>query len=700
MEAPDRTHAEPGTHAGPDAELRQRHAQLAKEVDEHRYRYHVLDAPTISDGEFDGLMSELEALEQARPALRTPDSPTQQVGGTYSTDFTPVDHIEPMMSLDNAFRDEELTAWVQRVERDAGRPVALLCEPKVDGLAINLTYRDGQLVRAATRGDGRTGEEVTLNVRAIQQVPNQLVGDGLPAVLEVRGEIYFPLEAFGELNASLVEQGKAPFANPRNAAAGSVRQKDPRITATRPLRLVLHGLGARDGLAPGTQSQAYELLRRWGLPTGETWQVVEGLAGIRDYIAHYASHRHDMEHEIDGVVIKVDRWDVQRELGVTSRAPRWALAFKYPPEEVNTVLRDIKVNVGRTGRVTPYAELEPVLVAGSTVTYATLHNAREVVRKGVKIGDTVVVRKAGDVIPEILGPVIEKRPPDTYEFVMPTHCPECASTLGPAREGDVDIRCPNHRSCPAQLRERVFHLAGRSALDIEVLGYKTAVALLDCRIIADEGDLFHLDAERLAQCDYFVNKDGSLGSNAAKLLRHLAEARQRPLWRMLVALSIRHVGPTAARALADQFGSIDAIRDADTEELAAVEGVGETIAESVAEWFRVDWHREVVEKWRAAGVQLTEERQAPTGPLALQGITIVITGTLSRRSRDAAAAEVTRQGGKVTSSVSKHTTFLVAGESPGSKYDRARSLGVPVLPEPAFETLLSEGPEAARAQEG
>ena len=697
--------AEPGAGAAqagagaaePGAGVRQRHAELAKLVDEHRYRYFVLDRPTISDAEFDEMMRELEEIERAFPELRTPDSPTQRVGGTYSTEFTAVDHIEPMMSLDNAFQDDELVAWVRRVEREVGEPVAYLCEPKVDGLAINITYQNGWLARAATRGDGRTGEEVTLNVRAIRQVPNQLVGDDLPAVLEVRGEIYFPLAGFADLNAGLVEQGKAPFANPRNAAAGSVRQKDPKITAGRPLRLVVHGLGARDGLAPATQSDAYLLLKRWGLPTSDRWRVVEGLPGIRDYIAHYAEHRHDVEHEIDGVVVKIDRWDLQRRLGATSRAPRWAIAFKYPPEEVNTVLRDIKVNVGRTGRVTPYAELEPVQIAGTTVGFATLHNAREIQRKGVLIGDTVVVRKAGDVIPEILGPVIDKRPAGAREFVMPTRCPECRSPLAPAREGDVDIRCPNGRSCPAQLRERVFHLAGRGGLDIEALGYKSATALLDCQVIIDEGDLFALDEERLSRCPFFVNKDGSLGGNAHKLLANLAEARQRPLWRMLVALSVRHVGPTAAQALAARFGSMDAIAAAGEEELAAVDGVGPTIAASIVEWFGVDWHREVLRKWQLAGVRLAEEpaeERAETGPGPLDGVVMVITGTLAGYSRDGAAAEVTSRGGRVTASVSRNTTFVLAGTNPGSKYDKAVGLGVPVLNEAEFQVLLTHGPGA------
>ncbi|HET8657700.1 MAG TPA: NAD-dependent DNA ligase LigA, partial [Micromonosporaceae bacterium] len=433
--------------AEPPPELRERHAVLSQEVEDHRYRYYVLDAPTVSDGEFDALMRELEELEQRFPALRTPDSPTQKVGGTYSTQFTPVTHAERMMSLDNAFVDEELVAWAERVERDAGGPVRYLCEPKVDGLAINLTYRAGRLVRAATRGDGRTGEDVTPNVRTIREVPERLAGPDVPRLLEVRGEIYFPIEAFADLNASLVEQGRAPFANPRNAAAGSLRQKDPRVTAGRPLRLVVHGIGARDGFEPPAQSAAYEALAGWGLPVSSRWRVVADLPGVRDYIAFYEQHRHDVEHEIDGVVVKVDEVSIQRRLGSTSRAPRWAIAVKYPPEEVNTKLLDIRVNVGRTGRVTPYAQLAPVRVAGSTVAFATLHNQHEVERKGVLIGDTVVLRKAGDVIPEIVGPVVEQRDGTQRPFTMPEHCPECGSPLAPAKEGDVDIRCPNNRSC-------------------------------------------------------------------------------------------------------------------------------------------------------------------------------------------------------------------------------------------------------------
>ncbi|WP_112679385.1 NAD-dependent DNA ligase LigA [Micromonospora saelicesensis] len=685
--------------AEPTPQARERHAALSQELTEHQYRYYVLDAPTIPDADFDRQSRELEALEEEFPALRTPDSPTQRVGGTFSTDFTPVTHAERMLSLDNAFADEELAAWAERVERDAGGPVPYLCELKVDGLAINLTYENGRLVRAATRGDGRTGEDVTANVRSIRDVPSQLVPSAefpdVPELVEVRGEIYFPIAAFADLNAGLVEQGKAPFANPRNAAAGSLRQKDPRVTATRPLRLVVHGIGARRGFQPTAQSESYAALKSWGLPTSDRWRVVPDLAGVAEFIAYYAEHRHDVEHEIDGVVVKVDPVSIQGRLGSTSRAPRWAIAFKYPPEEVTTKLLDIDVNVGRTGRVTPFAVLEPVRVAGSTVALATLHNAREVERKGVLIGDTVVLRKAGDVIPEVLGPVVDLRPADARPFVMPTSCPACGTPLAPSKEGDVDIRCPNTRSCPAQLRERVFHLAGRGGFDIEVLGYKGAAALLDAEIISDEGDLFQLNAEQLSRSPFFVNKDGSLGSNATKLLDNLAVARERDLWRVLVALSIRHVGPTAAQALARHFRSMDAIDAATEEELSSVDGVGPTIAASIREWFAVDWHREVVRKWAEAGVRMAEEA-VDEGPRPLEGLTVVVTGTLAGYSRDQAAEAVQSRGGKVSGSVSKKTSFVVVGDNPGSKADKAASLKVPVLDEDGFRLLLDAGPDAAR----
>ncbi|MEV6349385.1 NAD-dependent DNA ligase LigA [Actinoplanes sp. NPDC051851] len=703
-----------------------RHAELADEIRGHQYRYYVLDAPTIADAEFDAMLRELEALEAEFPALRTPDSPTQNVGGSFSTLFTPVEHAERMMSLDNVFDLDGLAGWAERTVRDAGGPVRFLCELKVDGLAINLTYEKGRLVRGATRGDGRTGEDVTPNVRTIREIPERLAGDDVPDLLEVRGEIYFPAEAFADLNASLVEQGRAPFANPRNAAAGSLRQKDPRVTASRGLRMVVHGIGARDGFTPASQSHAYEALKAWGLPTSPRWRLVDDMAGVREFIDYYGKHRHDVEHEIDGVVVKVDAVAIQGRLGSTSRAPRWAIAFKYPPEEVTTKLLDIAVNVGRTGRVTPYAILEPKKVAGSVVAQATLHNAQEVARKGVLIGDTVVLRKAGDVIPEILGPVIDLRPADARAFVMPADCPSCGTPLAPAKEGDVDIRCPNSRACPGQRWERLSSVGSRNVLDIEVLGEKAARALLDSGVLFDEGDLFALTEDDLLRVPFFVNQSGKLGSNAGKMLRSLEEAKSRPLWRILVALSVRHVGPTAAQALAREFGSMTAIEEevarplavpapqaeaeaevaAEAEPakrkprvvdpLAEVEGVGPIIADSLREWFTVDWHREIVRKWREAGVRMADER-VETGPRPLDGMTVVVTGTLAGYTRDQAAEAVTSRGGKVSGSVSKKTGFVVVGDNPGSKYDKALALKVPVLDEAGFGVLLADGPEAARA---
>ena len=683
--------------AAADPAARERHAQLAERIEEHRWRYHVLDQPTVSDAQFDALMRELEELEGEHPDLRTPDSPTQKVGGAVSTLFTPVEHLQAMQSLDNAFSDEELTAWFTRVERSIGDAAELLCELKVDGLAVNVTYRDGRLVRGATRGDGRSGEDVTPNVRAVQGIPDRLTGSAehpVPALLEVRGEVFFPVRGFEELNASLVEAGKPPFANPRNAAAGSLRQKDPRVTASRPLRMICHGLGAREGFEPMRQSQAYAALAAWGLPVSDRVRVLGDLAAVREFIGYYGEHRHDVEHEIDGVVVKVDQLDLQRRLGSTSRAPRWAIAFKYPPEEVNTKLLDISVNVGRTGRVTPFGVMEPVRVSGSTVELATLHNASEVARKGVLIGDTVVVRKAGDVIPEIVGPVVDLRDGSERKFVMPTQCPVCQTELRPAREGDADIRCPNTRSCPAQLRERIYHVAGRGAFDIEALGYEASVALLDAGVVRDEGDLFDLDEKALLEVGLFTNKDGRLSANGARLLANLETAKDQPLWRVLVALSIRHVGPTAARAMARAFGSLDTIADAPTEALAAVDGVGPTIAEAVREWFAVDWHRDVVAKWRAAGVRMVDEAD-DTVPRTLDGLTIVVTGSLTGFSRDQAKEAITARGGKASSSVSKKTDFLVAGEAAGSKLDKAHSLGVPVLDEEGFAVLLADGADAA-----
>ncbi len=681
-------------------EARTRHRDLSEELDRYAFAYYVRDQPLVSDGQYDELMAELRAIEAEHPALVTPESPSQKVNGGFAATFSPVEHLERMQSLDNAFSSDELSAWAARVEREVGAGARYLCELKIDGLAVALLYERGRLVRAATRGDGVTGEDVTANVATLEGIPHRLgAGTGeadLPERLEVRGEIYFPVAAFAELNAAMVEQGKAPFANPRNAAAGSLRQKDPRITASRPLRLIVHGIGAHDGWQPVHQSEAYVRLRELGLPTSDRYEVVDDLEAVRAYIERYREHRHSVEHEIDGVVVKVDQVALQRRLGSTSRAPRWAIAFKYPPEEATTKLLDIRVNVGRTGRVTPFAYMEPVKVAGSTVQLATLHNAGEVQRKGVLIGDTVVIRKAGDVIPEVLGPVVAARTGEERPFVMPTHCPECGTELRPEKEGDADIRCPNARSCPAQLRERVFHVAGRGAFDIEVLGYEAAVALLQSGLLQDEGDIFFLDEERLAQVPLFTRKDGTLSANGRKLLANLRTRTDVPLWRVLVALSIRHVGPTAAQALARDFRSMDRITAASEEDLAAADGVGPTIARSVREWFDVDWHREVVEKWQRAGVRMADAGEdAPPGPLT--GVTVVVTGSLRDHSRDQAIAAIQERGGKVTGSVSKKTGFVVVGADPGSKYDKAVQVKAPILDDDGFAVLLEQGPDAARA---
>jgi DNA ligase (NAD+) len=711
------------------AEAREQHARLAEQVEEHRFRYYVKDAPVVSDAEFDRLLRRLEALEEEHPGLRTPDSPTQKVAGAYETEFTAVEHRERLLSLDNAFTEEELTTWADRVAGELGPPdnergpYHFLCELKVDGLAVNLTYEDGRLTRAATRGDGRTGEDITPNVRTIADIPDRLAGDRVPELVEIRGEVYFPGEKFEELNARLVEGGDKPFANPRNAAAGSLRQKDPRITASRPLRMVVHGIGARQGFDIDCQSHAYELLHEWGLPTARHNKVADSLAGVREFIGYYGEHRHDVEHEIDGVVVKVDEIPLQGRLGSTSRAPRWAIAWKYAPEEVNTKLVDIRVGVGRTGRVTPYAVVEPVTVAGSEVEFATLHNQEVVKRKGVLIGDTVVLRKAGDVIPEILGPVVDLRDGGEREFVMPAECPECHTALQPMKEGDIDLRCPNARACPAQLRERIFYLAGRRSLDIEALGYVAATALtqpLDAEpAMKDEGDLFGLDIERLLPIrsyvldqdtglpkrdpetgepkivSFFANQKGEPKKNALAMLDNIRAARQRPLARIITGLSIRHVGPVAAEALAREFRDLDRIKDADEAELAAVDGVGATIAASVKLWFAEPWHLAIIDKWREAGVKFTEEG-SDEGPRPLQGLTVVVTGTLTGHTRDGAKEALGSRGAKVTSAVSKKTDFVVVGDNPGSKFDKAVQLKVPVLDEDGFAVLLEQGAEAAR----
>jgi DNA ligase (NAD+) len=687
-------------------EARERHQELSEQVDDARWRYYVLDDPTLSDAEFDVRLRELESLEEQFPELRTPDSPTQKVGGAVSTEFTAVDHLQRMESLDNAFTFEELGAWHARILREGIESPALLCELKVDGLAINLLYEGGRLVRALTRGDGRTGEDVTPNVRTIASVPHRLVASDehpVPALLEVRGEVFLPAQAFERLNASMADAGKPMFANPRNAAAGSLRQKDPRVTATRDLGMVCHGIGAREGFEPTSQSTAYDALRAWGLPTSDQVRVVPTLAEVEAWIEHVGEHRHTIvEHEIDGLVVKVDDVALQRRLGSTSRAPRWAIAYKYPPEEVNTLLLSIEVNTGRTGRVTPFGVMEPTKVAGSTVERATLHNAHEVRRKDVRPGDTVILRKAGDVIPEILGPVLALRPDDLPEWVMPTHCPSCGTELVQQKEGDKDLRCPNHRKCPAQLLDRVFHVAGRGAFDIEGLGSEAAHALLDAGVMEDEGDIFDLTADKLVRTQLFTRapKKGEegpqLSANGQRLLDNLATRLDVPLWRVVVALSIRHIGPTAARALATELGSMAAIRDASEEQLAGTEGVGPTIAASVREWFdgpEADWHNEIVRKWEAAGVRMADERDESV-PRTLEGLTIVATGSLQHYTRDSVKEAIISRGGKASGSVSKKTDYVVVGDNAGSKADKAEQLGVPVLDEDQFTVLLEQGPDA------
>ncbi|KAB2592161.1 NAD-dependent DNA ligase LigA [Streptomyces arboris] len=723
MAGEERVEQESSVPAG----VRETHALLAEQIEEHRFRYYVKDQPVVSDAEFDRLMRSLEALEEEYPQLRTPDSPTQKVAGPYVTEFTSVEHAERMLSLDNAFDDEELAAWAERVAKDVGTPDHhFLCELKVDGLAVNLTYEHGRLTRAATRGDGRTGEDITPNVRTIAEIPHRLKGEDLPALVEIRGEVFFPMEAFEELNARLVAADDKPFANPRNAAAGSLRQKDPKVTATRPLHMVVHGIGAHEGLSIDRLSQAYELLHSWGLPTAKHNKVVDSLAGVREFIAYFGEHRHSVEHEIDGVVVKLDEIPLQGRLGSTSRAPRWAIAWKYAPEEVNTKLVNIRVGVGRTGRVTPYAQVEPVEVAGSEVEFATLHNQEVVKAKGVLIGDTVVIRKAGDVIPEILGPVVDLRDGTEKAFEMPTHCPECGTELRAMKEADIDLRCPNARTCPAQLRERVFYLAGRKSLDIDHFGYVAAAALTRPLepaepVLKDEGGLFDLTIEQLLPirayvldqdsglpkrdpktgeekiATVFANKQGEAKKNAVAMLEGIAAAKEAPLARILTGLSIRHVGPVAAQELARQFRSIDRIDEATEEELADADGVGPIIAASVKQWFAEDWHREILRRWREAGVRMVDEgSDEEQGPRPLEGLIVVVTGTLTAYTRDGAKEALQSLGAKVTGSVSKKTAFVVVGDNPGSKYDKAMQLKVPVLDEAGFAVLLEQGPDAAR----
>ncbi len=706
------------------ADVRARWAELVDRINTARVEYYEQDRPTLSDAEYDVLFRELQELETAHPELVSGDSPTQTVGGEQAGMFAPVEHLERMLSLDNAFSVDELQVWLTRVVKDLGQLPPLLCELKIDGLAVDLVYRRGRLVSVATRGDGRVGEDVTYNAQFIDSIPAVLTAaDGVPVpdLVEVRGEVFFDKQAFEDLNDEMLAAGRSPFANARNAGAGSLRQRVDRreeelaaaqaagsggprgaakiarleadlqrsIQRLGRLRLTVHGVGRTQGWRPTRQSEAYDVLAGWGLPTAATARVVQSEADLLAYITGFGESRHDLDHEIDGVVVKIDDIATQGRMGSTSRAPRWAIAFKYPPEVVRTRLLDIEVNVGRTGRVTPFAVMEPAQVAGSTVSMATLHNADEVKRKGVLIGDLVFLRKAGDVIPEVLGPVVEERDGTERAFIMPTQCPSCGTPLAPEKETDVDIRCPNVRSCPSQLRERVFHVGSRGAMDVEGLGWKAANALLECGLVSDEGDLFALTADGLARCPFFTRAGGSaLTANAEALLAQLDTAKERPLWRVLVALSIRHVGPTAARALAAEFGSLDAIAAASVADLAATEGVGPIIADAVAEWFGEDWHRAVVDKWRQAGVSLADEKGDEL-PQTMAGLTVVITGTLAGHSRDGAKEAVLARGGKVSGSVSKKTDYVIVGDNPGSKADKAADLARPILDEAAFDRLLA-----------
>ncbi|MDE8667452.1 NAD-dependent DNA ligase LigA [Pseudarthrobacter sp. H3Y2-7] len=717
--------------AVPSGSVREEYEKLVDLVRKYRFAYYQEDEPLVSDAEFDALFLRLEEIEALHPELVANDSPTQEVGGEVSAAFAAVEHLQRMYSLEDVFSLEELEAWITKAEAsivklgDTARP-AWLTELKIDGLAVNLLYRDGKLVRAATRGDGTTGEDITHNVLTIKEIPQELTGAGFPPEMEVRGEVFIPSKAFAEFNEALIEAGKAPLANPRNAAAGSLRQKDPAETAKRPLRMFVHGLGARDGLETATQSETYALLAKWGLPVSPYFEVLGSLQEVLEFIKRYGDKRHSLMHEIDGIVVKVDDLATQRALGYTTRVPRWAVAYKYPPEEVHTKLLDIAVNVGRTGRVTPYGVMEPVKVAGSTVGMATLHNQDVVKAKGVKIGDIVVLRKAGDVIPEIVGPVLalrDQQDPPVRDFVMPTECPSCGTPLAPGKEGDVDIRCPNARSCPAQLRERVFHLAGRGGFDIEALGWEAAIALTqpaepEIPPLVSEAALFDLKPEDLAGVrirrekrskgvptgefelvPYFFSKGTAKSpskptATTEKLFKELEKAKSQPLWRVLVALSIRHVGPRASRALATAFGSMDAIRNASEEDLAHVDGVGPTIAAALKEWFAEDWHLEILDRWAAAGVRMEDERDEST-PRTLEGLTIVVTGSLPDFSRDEAKEAILTRGGKAAGSVSKNTSYVVAGENAGTKLDKAEQLGIPVLDEDGFRELLENGPAAA-----
>ncbi len=664
------------------AEAKLRVEELRSELEHHRYRYHVLDDPEVADVEYDELMRELRALEDEFPELQTPDSPTVTVGGAPADLFAPVTHGAPMLSLDNAFSFEELDAWAERVVRGVGEGARFACELKIDGVACALTYERGVLTQAATRGDGRVGEDITANVRTVAGVPRRLQMEDPPLSIEVRGEVYFPVTGFEELNRRLLEREQRPFANPRNAAAGSLRQKDPKVTASRPLRLWVHSFGAAEGVVFDSHQAFLGWAAAAGLPVPPTTQTRDTIDGVKSFLTQWEADRHSVDWEIDGMVIKVDQVELQRELGATSHAPRWAIAYKFPPEERTAVLRSIDVHTGRTGKVTPFAVLEPVVVGGVTVTYATLHNEDEVRRKDVRKGDVVIVRRAGDVIPEIVGPVLSKRKKGARRWKMPAACTSCGTPLVRA-EGEADYRCPNKRGCPSQGIEWLFHFAGRGAMDIEHLGYMTVMRLLEGGMIEDPADIYALDAEQLGRLPGFKDKA------ITNVLTQIEDSKDRPTWRLLVGLNIRHVGSHVAQVLARGFGSIDAIAEASEDEIDAVPEIGPEIAATVREWFDDDDNRALIEKLRGAGLRLQDERPAAdAGPKLLAGQSIVLTGGLEGMSRERATELAESAGARVSSSVSKKTSFVVAGDGPGTKLAKAESLGVEVIDEAEFARRL------------
>ena len=676
--------ATPSLESMPCSENPARRADdLRQQIVHHNIRYHQLDDPEVSDAEYDALVRELAVIEEAHPELRTAESPTQTVGAAPSTLFAEVEHLAPMMSLDNAASLEELLAWGKRMERFISGDVDYVCELKIDGLALSLLYEEGRYVRAATRGDGRRGEDITPNVATIEVVPSVLGGHP-PRLLEVRGEAYMPVSAFEELNKRQAEEGGRLFANPRNSGAGSLRQKDPSVTASRSLGFWAYQVGAIEG-GPvlHRHSETLDYLKALGFPVNPEVTTLAGLDEVYDFCRHWLEHRHDLDYEIDGVVVKVDDLAQRLELGSTSKAPRWAIAFKFPPEERTTVLRNIMVSIGRTGKATPFAELEPVFVGGSTVGVSTLHNEDQVRKKDVRPGDTVIVRKAGDVIPEVVGPVLSLRPDGLPEWSFPTECPVCSGPLV-RLAGVSDTFCTNV-DCPAQRQGRIEHFASRGAMDIEGLGERTVRLFVELGLLDDVGDIYSLDFDRVRQLEGF-------GEISVRNLQEAVErSKQRPLANLLAGLNIPHLGATGSQVLARSMGHLDRILEASADELAAVEGIGPTIAHSVRQFFDNERNRAVVEKLRAAGVNF-QGPGAPDVPQTLAGMSVVVTGTLERWSREAAEEAIKAHGGKAPGSVSRKTTAVVAGESPGAaKLDKATELGIPVLDEDGFERLLQTG---------